>query len=222
MSISISPEKLEIQKGKMVNINVFEIDELEEIVKEKVVNKLRESNNYIVNDSLNEWFEWKISEKKYPIDDIIYDLSYSQSSFLSFFGSIDKTEELIQRINPEFIEFIAAKRVAMILQEDGNNNTYPSLEDIYITIEKSNYNSMVVEVEIDEEYLEDDEELNSKLKELKEIINEDINELIHKLIKEGYELIEEDEKEENIIECSKENDFLYTEDGIEISNLIQG
>lgn len=206
---------------KKIGMNVYSINELEKDVKAKVLDRHRYDFNDIVNFDIQDEFKQRLEEKGYPTDDIRYSLNHCQGDGMAFYGTID-LEEFIEKRHKELEESLS--------KHDLRRVKYIAKEGLTIDIRKSryfhlydHYNTMIVEVNgYVDEYMSyrakdsDVEEMTNSVYELEEFIKYDVKDISKELETVGYDIAESYENDEYIIEHLEENEYYFTEDGIEI------
>lgn len=206
---------------KKIGLDVYKVSELSDEVRAKVIEKHRYDFNDIVNFDIKDEFVQRLEEKGYPTDDIRYSLNHCQGDGMAFYGEID-LEEFIQIRHEELEKSLSKhdlRRIKYIAKEgltiDIRKNQYFHLYD--------HYNTMIVEVNgYVDEYMSyrakerDIEEMTNSVYELEEFIKYDVKDISGELESIGYDIAESYENDEYIIEYLEENEYYFTEDGIEI------
>ena len=207
---------------KKIRMNVYSINELEKDVKAKVLDRYRYDFNDIVNLDIQDEFKQRLEEKGYPTDDIRYRLNYCQGDGMAFYGTID-LEEFIEKRHKELEESLS--------KHDLRRVKYIAKEGWRVHIEKvrafhlyDHFNTMELFVEDFDCYMydfggarkKDIENMENATNNLVNFIEDDIRHLSKELETVGYDIAESYEKDEYIIEYLEENEYYFTEDGIEI------
>jgi len=150
-------------------INVYDFKELKQDVKDKVIERFREHNQYdFLTDNLkDELTEFILPKHKIKIDynfKIYYDLGYCQGDFFNFYGVFNWKcyKVIIKSDNDITIETLQGN--------DAKDSIYQEFEELYKDICKA-------------------------------------------MKKFGYDLIEEEDKEENIIDIIDCNDYKFLSNG---------
>lgn len=205
---------------KKIGLNVFTVNELSEEAKAKVLDRHRYDFNDLVNYDIQEEFKITLEDKGYPTDDIRYRLNYCQGDGVAFYGEID-LEEFIEKRHEELEKSLSKhdlRRVKYIAKEgltiDIRKNQYFHLYD--------HYNTMIVEAGYVDEYMSyrakdsDIEEMINSVYALEEFIKYDVKVVSKELEDIGYNIADNYENDDYIIEYLNENDYYFTEDGVEI------
>jgi len=175
-------------------IKVYDFEELQEDIQEKVLNSFRENNDfYFLEEDLTEHLEEELQKHKIKAVDkpkLRYSLSYCQGDGLSFVGDF---------------EF---KGIRFYLREGNLSNYYCHSNTININMEYE-YNQ-----DYDEDFTEELQELKEKENEK---IEEEFTEIFHNICKTlekvGYEHIEYENSEENIKDYIEANEYKFLENG---------
>ena len=206
---------------KKIGLDVYKVSELSDKVKAKVIDKHRYDFNDIVNFDIKDEFIQRLEEKGYPTNDIRYSLNNCQGDGMAFYGEID-LEEFIEKRHEELEKSLS--------KHDLRRVKYIAKEGLTIDIRKSqyfhlydHYNTMIVEVNgYVDEYMSyrakdsDVEEMTNSVYELEEFIKYDVKDISSELESIGYNIAENYENDEYIIEYLEENNYYFTKDGIEI------
>ena len=207
---------------KKIGLDVYKVNELSDDVKAKVIEKHRYDFSDIVNFDIQDEFKQRLEEKGYPTDDIRYSLNYCQGDGMAFYGTID-LEEFIEKRHKELEESLS--------NDDLRRVKYISKEGWRMHIEKvrafhlyDHFNTMELFVEDFDCYMydfggvrkKDIENMENATNNLVNFIEDDIKHLSKELETVGYDIAESYENDEYIIEHLEENEYYFTEDGIEI------
>lgn len=186
---------------KTVTVELFKIDELSPAAKEKALETHKDINNDFFGDDFKEYMKEALESKGLP-SSTEFSLSYSQGDGVAFYGVVD------------VMKFLSAHKLKTYFR-----NLHALIEDGEIDIKigrnqfgyhYSHWNTMSVQ---EYSYLNLSEKRERLLSELVEIISDKIKALSKEFEKTGYEWLEENEKEENIIETFKANDYDFTASG---------
>lgn len=184
-----------------IEVKLYEISELPEEARTKAIDYLRERGYFDVEaDEIEERFKEKLKEYGLPTDDIQFSLSWSQGDGVAFYGNID---------------------LHQLITETGMESEYTSLINYYelsATITRnsfgthySHWNTMDVYMERGREYVTTLSQEQGK--ELWDHIKDTVVKVSKELEREGYEMIEANQKEEYVVECAEANEMLFREDG---------
>jgi hypothetical protein len=166
-------------------INVYEFEELKDNIKEKVIDRFRNKNDYyFLKENLEESLKELLEQHNIKFEDfnLFYSLSYCQGDGLCFIGTF----------NFKGFRF-------------------------FVTHHSRYYHKHSTDIEMQEDYEEDDELknlINSKVKEATEGEFKGIYyKICGELEKEGYDFIEYEDSEENIKEIINLNEYTFMENG---------
>lgn len=168
-------------------ITVYKYDELDDRVKERVLNYFREFNNFdFLEDDLNEWLNQKLQENMILKDGILklfYSLSYCQGDGLCFIGKVK------------------FKDTVFLIEHKGryyNNKITTIMPITFMNV-----------------YIEDIN--NKKTLKAIEKRTEEFKLLYYKICDElekiGYDIIEAEDSEENIKEIIELNEYEFLPNG---------
>lgn len=149
-------------------IKVYNFKELEPAIKEKVIEKFREEEEfYFLKDDLTEFITNKLEELNYNIIelDVYYDLSYCQGSGAMFYGILEKDglKYIIKHIGN--YNHYNSKEITIYNIEDGEETEDIGFNDLYITLckELEKYGYSIIEDTLKEENIIETIEANDYL-----------------------------------------------------------
>jgi hypothetical protein len=155
-------------------------------------------------EMLTDDFKYQLEEQGLPTDQVYWRLGYSQGDGVGFYGKVDLKK------------FLAVRGIAM---PEGLTEMGEDFEQVYVfSIEKINsyydhYNSGRAKVDRDDYAGDEPESWEPFASDLLDEIDKAYREWSRKLERDGYEQIEDEEKEENIIESIKINEYEFYPDG---------
>lgn len=170
---------------KTKTINLYEFDELSDEVKNKVVERFREKNDYhFLEENLNECLSELLEKNNIKVINndlnLRYSLGYSQGDGVSFIGTF-KFKDLNFKINSSSSHYCHSKTT-----------------DIYL-------------IDFDDD---NDDDLSELVKEnIKNEFEQIYYNICDEIEKNGYAYIEAEDDEKNIIENIKLNEYTFRKDG---------
>lgn len=194
-------------------VELFSITELDEEAQEKAVDYLREHDYFgVENEHIEERFKSMLEEYGLPTDNIEFSLGHRQGDGVAFYGNMD-TDDIVKMLYKvdarDFLPYGANWRryrpfvqwhgLSATIQRNSHGNHY------------SHYNTMDVYVEREREYTQQPTRLAGK--EVWDLIKENVVKVSKELEKLGYEMIDEYQKKEWIIEQAEANEMEFRKDG---------
>lgn len=168
---------------KEVKINLYMIDELNELAKEQVIQWYREREFEIpfLGEQLEEFIKEELDQVDFDgeIENVQFDLSYSQGSGVMFAG------------NFIYKRFGKYDKINIYIKHSGHYY---------------HYNSKTIDLED-----EDGDSINDL--ETEEHINDIYVDICKRAEKYGYSMIEDYYKDESIINDLRDNEYWFTESG---------
>ena len=171
---------------KTKKINIYEFEELKDDIKEKVISRFREGNEYyFLEECLNEELEEELKNngiEEIGETELRYSLGYSQGDGLSFIGNFKYKNVEINiklRQNSNYYSHSNTTDINRIEEYNDDENDYDITEELNIIINQK-----------EEDLLKDlEEELRDFLKDLSRILKD-----------YGYSHIEHQQKENRVKE----------------------
>lgn len=149
-------------------IKVYNFEELDPTIKEKVIEKFREEEEfYFLKDDLKEFITDKLKELNYNIIelDVYYDLCYCQGSGAMFTGILEK--DGLKYIIKQYGHYYHynSKEINIYNIEDGEETEDIGFNDLYITLckELEKYGYSIIEDTLKEENIIETIEANNYL-----------------------------------------------------------
>ncbi len=184
---------------RIITKEVFSFEELSSEAKEKAISverRLGFDSNFMT-DVILESFTEKLDEIGFPTDEIFFSLSNCQGDGVAFYGEID-----IEKYLKDNIKY---KRILELKDEITFNIARNSWSNHY-----SHYNTMTLEIDYNDIENKTDIEL---IQELEIQLQEFIKDKSKELEKIGYDIIEDIESDEAIIETIQANEYEFYSDG---------
>ena len=192
-------------------IKVYSFDELPPKIREKIVESTqRRLYEDLEPELITECFEQVLEEEGMPADDIRWRLSNCQGDGVAFYGTIDVSEYVkAQKDKQNFTQ--AEWDLISKADQDGQ---------LSIKIEKSrafhmydHWNTMIVDMEMGEDYYDGKGKLIPPFDDLEEVIKTDIKNISHRLEDMGYKAIDDITSEAEALEAIKSSENEYDENG---------
>lgn len=187
--------------ARTIRTKVYKFNELSEEAKKVAIEEERRSYMeygeplYMFDDYCKE------KAKEYGFYDCKFQwsLSYSQGDGLSFSGSID-ADDLIKMAMPNLKKSIAcaiSKNIVIEIKGNTAHYSYAAKSDVDVWLEAN----------------KDYPHIDDIVHELRTYLKELYMQLCRELEKDGYSWIEEEDKDERIIERIEANEWEYTKNG---------
>jgi len=180
---------------KTKKINIYEFEELKDDIKEKVISRFREGNEYyFLEECLNEELEEELKNngiEEIGETELRYSLGYSQGDGLSFIGNFKyKNVEINIKLgqNSNYYSHSNTTDINRIEEYNDDENDYDITEELKIIQEQEK------------------DEIEEEFKEL-------YFDICRKLEKSGYAHIESENSDESITENIKANNYNFRENG---------